>query len=346
MYNQKSQHLHRSTDSEQGETFSHRAGQSKGLPQVSGGDYQDMADTSPKVAQLLSDLRPETLSSSEPNQRNHNVIQGIFLAESGKEVDEKNIAAIKQVLKTLSKKKHKKDIKLLNQIIKDHNKKSKKNVAAAAAAKVKKLEEKKAEVEIPPLPEGAINRMNGLGMSKSKQTRFARRCFLADLNPQTTLAMFNVSVPAPVQGDEKATIPISTTAQVAGITSFIKGGSVPLSASISVVYDELNASRMNNMGSARLVALMEMGVLIVHANSYRDNTRTAGSVYQFRIPHLGQTIKPEWHVHWGAQNAVLSASFKDSAMAMGEDARVETKPADHQRLRTAFGSLWGSGKNS
>lgn len=135
----------------------------------------------------------------------------------------------------------------------------------------------------------------------------------------------------------------STSEKSANRALFAFAGGAPYQSCLRLAqeYDALMALRMDTIQVDHIVSLLAEGFLDVSKHTYCDNPRKSGSVYMFHIPMTNDTLLTEWHVHWGPQNRVEAASFKNNRMATGEGARVTTNTSDNNKLRSALRSIWG-----
>ena len=166
-------------------------------------------------------------------------------------------------------------------------------------------------------------------LNRNQQAEFFKICENDNIDPGTIVA--NISAAS-----------TSDRSRNCGVSAFVEHN-VPLARVIQLAakLESLLGLRMNTIKSAEINTMVNAGVLKVVKETYCDTPMKSGSVYVFCIVHTQSQLLPEWHVHWGPQNRIEAASWKNNRMAVGQGARVSTVTEDNKTLKQCIGGLWG-----
>jgi hypothetical protein len=170
-----------------------------------------------------------------------------------------------------------------------------------------------------------------LSAPKKDVGAFFLRCAELTLTPATVLA-------------ELSAITTEVHPQLWGVLALVDGASLVDAKALASLDLSCLADVSEDFSIDSLVGLIERDVLTISKNTYRvtKGTGANGAVYRFELGKrkgLGP-IGAEWHVHFGIRDAPENPGFKHKTKGK-QSARVETNKSGCDKLKKAFGSLWG-----
>ena len=130
--------------------------------------------------------------------------------------------------------------------------------------------------------------------------------------------------------------------QAAGLRSYANGCTQAVAIGVATHFTVMRAWTMSTIQAAALATRIGEGVLVPHTRNFHvASLNQDETAYTFLIAGTGTWVLPEWHVHWGAQDAVVKSHFKNNAT---KPAHVDTDEKNAGVMKAALGDKWGYGK--